>query len=134
MSQWLDEVGAYLAGLGLGEVGTSIQKERMKDTPDVCLCVYETPGRAPELQFGTNRIQVEKPNGSVHVRGAASKLQEPHARCLAVRDALAKLCPGNLGGTVYRWVQILSGPFKLREDEKGRTIYVVNFAVDREVP
>jgi hypothetical protein len=94
-----------------------------------------TGGPAGELGFGTEGLLYEYPQVQVVVRGAPDDYDGPFSNIEAIYLDLPKIQATALtSGKLYHLVRALQHPFVLdRRDEKGRTVWVVNFEVKREV-
>ena len=96
MASVLEAVGAYIdSNRGDLTIGTNLFLSKMPDTPDVCVCIYETQGNAPVMTFGSTAIQVDRPNVQISVR--ASRDDYATARDLA--QALRTLVAGMVNVT-----------------------------------
>jgi hypothetical protein len=65
----LEALGAYIdANRQDLTIGVNLFLSKMPDTPDVCVCIYETQGSAPIMTFGATAIQLDRPNVQISVR------------------------------------------------------------------
>lgn len=91
MASVLEALGAFIdTNRGDLTIGTNLFLSKMPDTPDVCVCIYETQGSAPVLTFGSTAIQVDKPNVQISVRAA----RDDYATARDLAQALRTLVSG----------------------------------------
>lgn len=101
---------------------------------NACVALILTGGPAPELGFGTDGVLHEMPHVQVVARGAPDSYDEPYNYLVSIYEDFAKIQATALtSGKLYHMVTPLQHPFPLdRRDEKGRSVWVVNFEVKRE--
>jgi hypothetical protein len=123
----LDEIGAYLAAQGLGDLDHDIFLGAHPDTPDACTILLERPSAAP---IGThdNLIAQEQPRLQVVCRGAANDYLGPRQQAEKVYQQLAQIINQTLSGTRYLLV-IPSPPFPIGRDESARWLIGCNAEV-----
>lgn len=91
MASVLEALGAFIdTNRGDLTIGTNLFLSKMPDTPDVCVCIYETQGSAPVLTFGSTAIQLDKPNVQISVRAA----RDDYATARDLAQALRILVSG----------------------------------------
>lgn len=91
MASVLEALGAFIdTNRGDLTIGTNLFLSKMPDTPDVCVCIYETQGSAPVLTFGSTAIQLDKPNVQISVRAA----RDDYATARDLAQALRTLVSG----------------------------------------
>jgi hypothetical protein len=96
MATVLEAVGAYIdSNRGDLTIGTNLFLSKMPDTPDLCVCIYETQGSAPVMTFGSTAIQVDRPNVQISVRAA----RDDYATARDLAQALRTLVAGMVNVT-----------------------------------
>jgi hypothetical protein len=122
------EIAARLAGK---VNGYAIDRGSMSDATDTRVCIYEYPGMAPDFKFGGQGLKYEHPSFQVVARGAATDYDGPRAVIELVVADLVKVWTTTLSGTEYTWLQPVQAPFWLRQDERNRHYFVVNFRTEK---
>jgi hypothetical protein len=123
----LPDIAAYLAGEGLGTLGTDLFMGSMPDPPNACVALYEYAGRPPGFVHDSPQPAIRYPRLQVLVRdddyaGAVS-------RARSVYTALCGLVNATLGATTYGRVAPLGEPFPLARDESERVVVACNYEV-----
>ena len=124
----LDDIGAYLQGVGLVSTGWTLSLGDIPDTPDQVISVFETGG----WPFDTMNREQDKVSFQLRVRGARNDYTTPRAKWQACFDALQDADQYNqpvyLGG--YFIIQSMhSGPEPPQFDTEGRKNFIANFKV-----
>lgn len=131
MADTVDELATYLGSvtpsLGL------IVKRKMPATPNKVLVITDYGGAPPEHQFGSPSFKFEHPGIQIRSRGEVGETEEPRIRLQKAFVELGKIQGIQLSGTLYRFVSAQQSPFILEEDTNKRTVYAVNFAIDKEI-
>jgi len=128
----IEEVAAFLAAAGLGQVKADIFIGKLPNDPPACCAIYEYGGIAPEGQFGAPGIRHETPAIQVVFRGAAHDYAGPRVKAAAAFDALTKVETQSLSGTFYHWIHAQQSPFFLQRDDAERTLIACNFLCEKE--
>lgn len=131
MADAIDELATYLGAVS-PTLGV-IFKRKMPATPDAVLVISEYGGLPPEHQIGFNTFKYEHIGIQIRSRGAAGETVEPRIRIQKVLKEMGKIQGIALSGTLYRFVTAQQSPFILEEDTNKRTVYAVNFVVDKEI-
>lgn len=122
------EIAARLAGK---VSGYAIDRGSMSDKTDKRVGVYEYSGQAPDFNFGAQGLKYEHPSFQVVVRGAATDYDGPRLVIEAIVEDLVKVWTADLSGVSYNWIQPIQAPFWLKQDEKNRHYFVVNFRCEK---
>jgi hypothetical protein len=113
------------SGLGL-EYATDLFVGEMPDTPDECVCVYDSPGEDPQAGF-----TYERPHVQIRVRGAKGKYVEAHNLARAVAAVLHGLTNETVGATRYIGIWQIGSVIPLGLDDNKRPIMTINFRAQR---
>lgn len=126
----LNEIGAYLQANGVGTVGTDIFLDRMPETPDTCIALFEYGGspthRTMNALPGTANAEVVRIQ--ILCRAATHVTARSKARSIF---ALLDHYDGTLSSVTYYYVMAISSPFYLKRDENERAYYACNFEITK---
>jgi len=126
MELLLEDVGGYLQTQGVGTIGTDIFYGFMPDASDNCITLFEYAGSPPDLHWGG-----EYPGLQVRVRNKS--YATGRTKIEQVKNALHGLAETTLGATRYLLVRANQSPQSLGRDANGRTEWVINFTIIKEV-
>lgn len=126
-----NEIATYLAGQSLGTLGTDIFDVPFPhDAPDIALCVVERPGIFDDT-FKRDASVLEEGEFQVISRGSREDVAGSRLKIDQVKDALRRLGPVSLSGTMYYDVRP-SSPYFLRYDEEGRPMWAISCDCEKE--
>lgn len=119
-----EDAAVFLAGKGLGTLGTNIAPE-FRDAPDDLLVVREYPG-GPPTHAKTGPPAFRRPRFQVTCRS-----KDVRAATMRAEDAFRHLSgfSGVINGTAYASIRALGDPAPIGRDDAGRERVVVNFEV-----
>lgn len=129
----LDDIATALVSAGVGQMtsnGTDwfIYKGYLQEGPDRAICLYETPGPAPEELWA-----IDYPDFQVRVRGKLDDYQAVRAKMQSVFFALHDQNAAIGAGYVYCFCKE-SGVIPLGQDEKRRPNIANNYRVMKNRP
>lgn len=124
----LESVGDYLQAQGQGTLGTNLFLAILPESPDVCVCVYETPGLAPHLTMGTAATAVDQPGLQVITRAARGDYPAARDKAHAIRALLGAVTETSISGIHILRISPDSSLLPMGEDENGRPMVSVNFS------
>lgn len=124
----LEAVGDYLQTQGQGTLGTNLFLAMMPETPDACVCVYETSGLAPMMTMGSAAFAVDQPGLQVIVRGARADYPGARNKALTVRGLLAAITETTISGIHVMRVSADGSLLPMGEDQNGRPMVSTNFS------
>jgi hypothetical protein len=127
----LSELGDYLAGLGIGDLGVDLFLGSRPDAPDTALTLYQYPGGAPEYIQDSFNPSAESPQ--IQVVARALKYEDADALASAAWVALSPITNTKLGGTYYRSVRPNGSPGTMGRDSNDRVLVFFNVTVEKEV-
>ena len=133
MANVLIEIGAKLAALGLGTVGTDIFLGELPASPYACGVVYEYGGIAPEKSFSTSTLRFETPAVQVVFRGLPGDYASPRAKAATAFAGLAAIEATTLSGTIYYEITPQQSPFMLTRDENECVLIATNYLCQKEI-
>jgi hypothetical protein len=124
----LEAVGDFLQASNKGTLGATIFLGLMPESPDACLCVYETSGFSPMETMGAGAIAVDRPGLQIIAR--AVRGDYPGARDAAdgARLLLAGVTETTLSGVHVMRISPEGSILPMGEDQDGRPMVSVNFA------
>lgn len=122
------EIQDRLAAAGFGTPGVDLFT-RLTEEPNEQVGVADYPGEAP-LDMKTGPV-TESPRFQVAVRALSESAAREKA--YAIFEHLATFGGGELSGVPYQWIRPLQSPFFLERDGKGRTTYVANYQVQKQL-
>jgi len=128
-----DEIADFLEDASVGVVGTTIFKGQMPGTPDACVAVIETAGRAPEHTFGSSGIETEYPRVQIRCRGAKNDYATPAATAQTAYVAMAAVANQLLNGTRYLSIDPIQAPFLMDKDAQNRIVVGFNAQLAKRV-
>lgn len=120
------EVKDILEDFNIGTFARDLFVSQMPETPDVCMCVYDSGGFAPD----SDNIY-ERPTVQVAVRGAAGKYEEAYGKAASIKNILHDLHNESWGTSRYIGIWAMSDVLFLGYDEKNRPLLTVNFRIHR---
>lgn len=113
--------------------GTDLFVSDMPDTPDACVCIYDSGGYDPDVH-----IQYERPTVQVRIRGGRGPgaYQAAHEQAQEIRDFLIGLWAGGaaamtVNGARYVGIWCVGDVNALGYDENHRPEMTVNFRLHR---
>lgn len=124
----LEAVGDYLQAQGVGTLGTDLFLAVMPETPDACVCVYETQGFAPQETMGSAAFAVDRPGLQVICRGARGDYPGARDKAVSVRNLLAALLETTVSGVHILRVTADGGVAPMGEDQNGRPMVSSNYS------
>ena len=127
-----DELAAYLAGKGLGTLGTNLFYDNMPETPNVCGCVYQTGGTSPQGGFSTPGIKHERPGVQIRFRGEPYDSDSPKTKAMSAYEYLMQVQGTQVGGVTYLMVIPNQAPFVLEKDGNNRITWAFNAVAEKE--
>lgn len=119
------DIKDYLESFAIASFGTDLFISKMPDSPDLCICLYDTAGEAPDPTM-------EIPHLMVHIRGGEGQYITGYAKAKEVFDALSGLSNEELGSTHYVGVWAISDITSLGYDDKNRPLFSMNFRIERQ--
>lgn len=124
----LADLGTFLDGATIATadltIGTNLFLGRLPEDPDTCVALYETPGRAPDDQFGTAAPAIEMPGIQVRIRAASYSTAQ--ALAVDVWKALLDITNESLSGTRYLRFSVFQSPFSMDRDDRDRAVFAFN--------
>lgn len=126
----LTEILDYLQTQGViaGATGWARAASELPPDPDKVICVYETPGPAPELEKASGVQEYDEPGFQVRGRGDAFGYEALRTKMGEVYAALHGAQP-----TSYIYIEaVQSGPMPMGKDASGRPHLTWNFRAMRE--
>ena len=121
----LSDIGTYLAGKGIGTLGTDIFLGQMPDKPDNGVALFEYAGYPPDLHWAG-----EYPG--LQVRARNTSYDAARTKLASVITELHGLCEQTLSGTRYLLIKAKGSPEILKRDENNRIELFVNFDIIKE--
>lgn len=123
----LEAIAQHLDDNGHGALATDLFMGEMPDEPDVCRCVYESPGTKPIETMGPAAYAVDRPRIRVVVRGARDDYPAARDEARAIRLLLAGLVEAEIGGFTIHRVSSMGSPEPLGKDSDDRPLFAVDF-------
>lgn len=127
MSTILEAIGDYLQAQSEGTLGTSIFLGRMPDTPDACVCVYESAGSLPEMTFGAAGIAIDRPIIQIICRAGRDDYPTARDKATSIRNKLSPLVNTTLSGIKVMRLEPTGSVNPIGPDEKDRPLVSMNF-------
>jgi hypothetical protein len=124
------DIAVYLQSLSLGTFGTTLFRDILPPTPDVCGAVFESGGAPPTPGFGVVGIAHETPSVQIRFRGAPDDSPTPAAKAQTAYQALQRVGV-TLSGTFYHWLRPMQPPFILERDANKRVVWAFNVLTQR---
>ncbi len=100
----------------------------MPESPDVCVCVYETAGFAPMETMGVAAFAVERPGLQVITRAGRGDYPAARDKAVAVRNLLASVVETTLSGVHVMRISAEGSVLPMGEDQNGRPMVSVNLS------
>jgi hypothetical protein len=123
----LEAVSDHLAANGHGTLAVDLFMGEMPDEPDVCRCVYESPGTKPIETMGPAAYAVDRPRIRVIVRGARDDYPTARDEARSIRLLLAALTETTVSGVKIHRVASMGSPEPLGKDSDDRPLFAVDF-------
>lgn len=124
----LEAVGDYLQAQGQGTLGTNIFLAVMPESPDSCVCVFETAGFAPQFTMGAAAWAVDQPGIQVICRGPRGNYPAARDKADAIRGLLGAVVDSTLSSVNVMRIAPDGAVLSMGEDENGRPMVSVNFS------
>lgn len=99
------------------------------DTPDLCVCLYDSGGFSPADTLDDERR--ERPTVQVMVRGAVGGYTTAHNLAQDIRDTLHNLTDYTINSARYIRVAIEGDVNNVGKDDKKRPLLTMNFNIQR---
>jgi hypothetical protein len=106
--------------------GDDLHIGQMPESPDACVCIYDTGGYPAELDY-----MYERPTFQVRVRGAKGGYRAAQVLAQAIRDTLHGVHNLTLNAARYILIAIESDVGSIGADELHRPNFTVNFRIHR---
>lgn len=121
-----DMLDASSAGLGL-TFATDLFISQMPESPDKCVCIYDTGGFDPE----SIDVRYEKPTVEVMVRSGRMGYVDGWDLAQDIKDVLHKLHNETWNSTKYIGIWSMGDINFINYDESQRAIFTINFRIHR---
>jgi len=112
---------------GVGTFGVDVFIGDEPSQPDLCVTIYDDGGLAPDLATDLEFLNVR-----VEVRGAANGYKATYNKIERIRNLLhgdhQRQVPD---GTRYLLIAAMSDPAYVRQDERNRPMFSIDFQVTR---
>lgn len=128
MSTILEAIGDYLQAQSQGTLGSTLFLAMMPETPDACVCVYESPGLAPMETMGSAAFAVEQPGLQVICRGAKGDYPGARNKAVTIRRLLAAITETSISGIHIMRISADGSLTPVGEDQNGRPMVTINFS------
>ncbi len=122
----VDDVAAYLASQGFGTVGTDIFKGEYPESPNALIWLHHGGGEHPRRAWAG-----ERPTLQIVVRDLT--FDDAYVTAYELFNLLHGLTSQTLGGCSYYDFDAVSSPEQRGVDKNGRTEFVLNFRVLKNV-
>jgi hypothetical protein len=99
---------------------------QMPETPDACVCVYDSGGYPGEENY-----LYERPTVQVKVRGGRGGYKIAHELCQNIRDVLHGLHNVTVNSARYVGIWVETDVMSIGPDELHRPHFTVNFRIHR---
>jgi len=113
------------AGLSL-VFATDLFVAKMPETPDECVCIYDSGGGAPEANY-----EYDYPSVQIRVRGDRMGYQAGWALAKDIKDTLHGKTNETINSTRYIQIVCSGDIIFVAWDELERPIFSVNFEIHR---
>jgi len=123
MSVALD-IATHLQSNGYGPIGNGLSINKLMDTPNNQVVVYQSPVGMPAAKAMGTTIILQYPSFQIVVRNTSSQTAE--STCEAIHKLLDGAKGLTLNGITYYSVEATDTPFKLTEDDNKRYLYAFN--------
>lgn len=124
----LEAVGDYLQAQGQGTLGTNLFLAVMPESPDACVCVFETAGFAPQFTMGSAAMAVDQPGLQVICRAARGDYPGARDKADAIRRLLGAVLEQTISAVHIMRIAPDGGVLPMGEDENGCPMVSVNFS------
>lgn len=124
----LEAVGDYLQAQAQGTLGTNLFLAVMPESPDSCVCVFETAGFAPQFTMGPAAVAVDQPGLQVICRAVRGDYPAARDKADAIRLLLGALLDTTVSGVNIMRIAPEGAVLPMGEDENGRPMVSVNFS------
>lgn len=123
-----EDIKDYLVGISSLALtsGTDLFIHLLPDTPNNCVCVYDTGGFDSEAA-----MTYQRPTVQIKVRGEKGTYDSTHEQAQGIRDELHTLHNETINSTRYIQVLQQGDIIDLGDDEKNRPVISMNFAIHR---
>lgn len=124
-SEDIKDILEETSSLGL-TFATDLFISEMPDSPDECVCVYDTGGEAawPDYTY-------EKPTVQVRVRGEKGQYRSAHLLAQGIRDTLNGTANDTRNGARYIGIWDVSDVLFVGYDDNRRPLLTLNFRIQR---
>jgi len=106
--------------------GTDLFVSEMPETPDACVCVYDTGGFPPDPNH-----TYDHPSVQVRVRGAKGKYRDAYVRANDIKKLLHQTTNETADGSRYLGIFAGSDVLFVGYDDNHRPLLTVNFNCER---
>lgn len=113
------------SNLGL-TFGQDLFVSEMPDSPDACVCIYDSGGGSPDAD---NAIEV--PTVQVSVRGAKGGYLAAHALITEIREFLHGLASTEINGARYLLIWAVTDVAHVGTDQNNRSMLTINLQIRR---
>ena len=122
----VDDVADYLASQGFGDVGKVIFKGEYPEKPDKLIWLHHGGGEHPRRAWAGERPALQIVVRDLTFAGA-------YATAYELFNLLHGLTSQTMGTCTYYDIDAMSSPEQLGVDKNGRTEFVLNFRVLKNV-
>jgi hypothetical protein len=105
---------------------TDLFVSEMPDAPDAAVCIFDTGGYAPEVDY-----EYKRPTVQVLVRGRRDGYLAAHALAADILDVLNGLHNETINSTRYIGIWAEGDVISLGRDGNGRPLLSMNFRIHR---
>lgn len=124
-----NEAVTFLAAAAVGTAATTLFADDLPPDPDECLSVTDYAAREPGYVLGQALPNLEYFRVQIQARGATKAAAKALAR--AAYLALAPVRNQTVGGEFWLKATPLQQPFRLRKDDKGRSVFAFNVEIEK---
>jgi len=107
-------------------IGTNLFRSTMPPTPDLCACLYDSPGEAPD-----SHLDYKRPGLQIVVRGVAGGYDAAHTLAQQLNDAIDGLANVTISGSRYIGIWATTDVGAVGQDDNNRPLVSVNFRIHR---
>lgn len=114
------------------ELAVNLFVGEMPNTPDECVCVYDSGGFDPvnALDSRSNETTIFKPTVQIRVRGNRGGYLLAFSLAREIRDALHGMTGYTVDGTRYLGIWAVADAQFIYFDDNKRPIFSINFRMD----
>ena len=105
---------------------TDLFVSEMPTTPDACVCVYDSGGDDPEVEY-----TYERPHVQVRIRGDKGGYEVAHELARAIRDTLSGTANYTINAARYVGIWAVGDILSIGYDNNQRPLLTVNFRLHR---